>query len=125
MNILCGCIEQMLEYYKDWVKKENIGKLTKKWYRGTVLGDWRKNLQAINRYTTLVQNVNYQTYQAPIYEIQTQIDTEKAMVAYREAMRLYITGGIQELSDRDDMEMVFSYYISGFVKRYSRNSSPL
>ena len=107
MNILCGCIEQMLEYYKDWVKKENIGKLTKKWYRGTVLGDWRKNLQAINRYTTLVQNVNYQTYQAPIYEIQTQIDTEKAMVAYREAMRLYITGGIQELSDRDDMEMVF------------------
>lgn len=107
MNILCGCIEQMLEYYGDWEKKENISKLTKKWYRGTVLGDWRKNLQAINRYTTLVQNVNYQTYQAPIYEIQTQIDTEKAMVAYREAMRLYITDGIQKLSDRDDIEMVY------------------
>lgn len=106
MNILCGCIEQMLEYYKEWEKKENISRFTKKEYRCTVLGDWRKNLQAINRYTTLVQNVNYQTYQAPIYEIQTQIDTEKAMVAYREAMRLYITSGIQMLSGRDGIEMI-------------------
>lgn len=91
MTILCGCVDHMLEYYEKWEKNENINNQTKKWYRGIVLGDWRRNLQAINRYTTLVQNVNYQTYQAPIYEIQTQIDTEKAMVAYREVMELYIT----------------------------------
>ena len=110
MNILCGCIKEMLEYYEEWVKNGDASKDDKKLYRGSVLGDWRKNLQAITRYTTLVQNVNYQTFQAPIYEIQTQIDTEKAMVAYREAMTLYIIDGIhsiQNLYDEDDKEMVF------------------
>lgn len=107
MDILCKCVEQMLESYKNWEKDKNISKSAKKGYRCTVLGDWRKNLQAINRYTTLVQNVNYQTYQAPIYEIQTQIDTEKAMVAYRECMRLYITDGIQKLSKGEVEEMVY------------------
>ncbi|MBD5487167.1 MAG: hypothetical protein HDR18_16905, partial [Lachnospiraceae bacterium] len=114
MNILCGCIEHMLDYYRDWEKKENVRNHDKKLYRGSVLRDWRKNLQAVNRYTTLVQNVNYQTFQAPIYEIQTQIDTEKAMVAYREAMTLYITDGIRKLFDEeheedenDKIEMVF------------------
>lgn len=107
MNILCGCINETLDYYEKWEKEGDANKDSKKWYRGIILGDWRKNLQAINRYTTLVQNVNYQTYQAPIYEIQTQIDTEKAMVAYREAMTLYIIDGIQEIYDEDDKEMVF------------------
>ena len=107
MNILCGCINETLDYYEKWEKNGDANKDNKKWYRGIILGDWRMNLQAITRYTTLVQNVNYQTYQAPIYEIQTQIDTEKAMVAYREAMTLYIIDGIRKLYDEDDKEMVF------------------
>lgn len=101
MSILCECIKWMLDDYKEWEKNPNIGRTKKKRYRRIVLEDWRVNLQAINRYTTLTQNVNYQTYQAPIYEIQTQIDTEKALVAYREAMELYIDGAIRERRERE------------------------
>lgn len=110
MRILCGCIEHMMKHYIKWTdnKKLTIEEEDKKWYRGIVLVDWRNNLQAINRYTTLVQNVNYQTYQSPIYEIQTQIDTEKAMVAYREAMELYISNAVSVMSDGENTSsMVF------------------
>ncbi len=112
MDILCECIRQMMDYYKKWVETAGKSETRKKWYRGIVLKDWRENLNAINRYTTLVQSVNYQTYQSPSYEIQTQIDTEKAMVAYREAMELYITDGIiwngkREGEGESDASMVF------------------
>lgn len=86
MRILCDCLERWIEKYyeeKDLEKKQQL--------RVAVLYQWRVGIQAINQYTRLVQNVNYQTYQSPVYEIQTQIDTEKAMVAYREAMEQYIT----------------------------------
>ncbi|MCM1415862.1 MAG: hypothetical protein NC430_08050 [bacterium] len=91
MDVLCGCICEMMENYKNWVASGVRDEFGKKRYRRAILSGWRENLNAINRYTTLVQNVNYQTYQSPSYEIQTQIDAEKEMVAYREAMELYIT----------------------------------
>lgn len=87
MRILCGCIENRLKYCKS----NKISEIDKEIIRENILKNWRVNLQAINQYTRLVQNVNYQTYQSPIYEIQTQIDTEKAMVAYREAMEHHMT----------------------------------
>lgn len=97
MDVLCQCIQEMMRNYQRWVKEEAREESDKKRYRGIILGDWRENLNAINRYTTLVQNVNYQTYQSPSYEIQTQIDAEKEMVAYREAMELYITNATDVL----------------------------
>lgn len=97
MDVLCSSIQEMMGIYDKWVRDGNKSEFNKKKYRGTILGNWRENLNAINRYTTLVQNVNYQTYQSPSYEIQTQIDAEKEMVAYREAMELYITDGMESL----------------------------
>lgn len=87
MEVLCGCIKQWMECYKQIAAVEEE---QKKRLREKVLVNWRVNLQSINQYTRLLQNVNYQTYQSPIYEIQTQIDTEKIMVAYREAMGIYL-----------------------------------
>lgn len=98
MDVLCNCIQEMVGNYEKWTNDGTRKESDKKWYRKTILGDWRENLNAINRYTTLVQNVNYQTYQSPNYEIQTQIDAEKEMVAYREAMELYITDAKETLS---------------------------
>lgn len=97
MDVLCQCIKEMMNNYQRWVQEKAREESDKKRYRGIILGDWRENLNAINRYTTLVQNVNYQTYQSPSYEIQTQIDAEKEMVAYREAMELYITNATDVL----------------------------
>lgn len=104
MDVLCRCIQDMVENYAGWDGKDRE-ESDKKRYRGIILKNWRENLNAINRYTTLVQNVNYQTYQSPSYEIQTQIDAEKEMVAYREAMELYITNATEALkAERRDEE---------------------
>lgn len=86
MNILCKNLNQWMKYIKEC----NAGEIEKKNLRLRMLESWRVNLQAINQYTKLVQNVNYQTYQSPIYEIQTQIDTEKTLIAYRELMQNYM-----------------------------------
>lgn len=99
MDVLCRCIREMMRNYVIWTRSAIRDENYKKWYRGIILGDWRENLNAINRYTTLVQHVNYQTYQSPSYEIQTQIDAEKEMVAYREAMELYITDAMTTLAE--------------------------
>lgn len=53
------------------------------------LDDLRLNVDAINRFYTFLQNVNAQTWQAPLYEIQTQLDAEKLMIAYREFLHEY------------------------------------
>ena len=46
-------------------------------------------ISAINRYYKFLQNVNAQTWQSPLYEIQTQLDAEKMMIAYREFLYEY------------------------------------
>ncbi|MCH5339939.1 MAG: hypothetical protein J1E01_00595 [Acetatifactor sp.] len=93
MSILCECIMRSMEKYKylcDNSKDNSFDEDEKRRYQIRLLRDWRSSIQAINQYTRLVQNINYQTYQSPIYELQTQIDTAKTMVAYREAMRTYM-----------------------------------
>ena len=97
MKVMCDCIlSEMQEYGSIPNEKE------KRDFRINLLGSWRESVQAINRYTRLVQNVNYQTYQSPVYEIQTQIDAEKMMVAYREAMRVYVQGFVKHSGDAVD-----------------------
>ncbi len=89
IEILCGCINRSMEKYEVSCKDENWKREKGMQYRSRLLKDWRINIQAINQYTRLIQNINYQTYQSPIYELQTQIDTEKVIVAYKEAMKLF------------------------------------
>lgn len=97
MKVMCDCILSEMEEY-DSIQNEK----KKRDFRINLLGSWRESVQAINRYTRLVQNVNYQTYQSPVYEIQTQIDAEKMMVAYREAMRVYVQGLVKHSRDAGD-----------------------
>lgn len=101
MKVMCDCIESEMQEYDSLPNEEE-----KKDFRINLLGSWRESIQAINRYTRLVQNVNYQTYQSPVYEIQTQIDAEKMMVAYREAMRVYVQGFLELFKDTDRFEPI-------------------
>lgn len=100
MNILCECFNTEMGN-----SRKTSDESRRKEMRIKILKNWRINLEAINQYTRLVQNVNYQTYQSPVYEIQTQLDTEKAMVAYREAMEVYLSA--YQKSDIDRKEKIF------------------
>ncbi len=95
MDVLCECLEVCLEEYES-IRQKSSGEVENRVYRQRLLKDWRINIQALNQYTRLVQNINYQTYQSPIYEIQTQIDTEKTMIAYRQAMMSYMDSYIED-----------------------------
>lgn len=96
MNVLCECLEVCLNEYKGFSEDKSRSEIKNRIYRQRLLQDWRINIQALNQYTRLVQNINYQTYQSPIYEIQTQIDTEKTMIAYRQAMMSYMDSYIED-----------------------------
>lgn len=107
MEVLCDNLDTWMGHIKECNEDES----EKKELRYRLLKNWRLNLQAINQYTKLVQNVNYQTYQSPIYEMQTQIDTEKTLVAYREAMerylQLYVKSNIGGDNSRDEIYPIF------------------
>lgn len=90
MEVLCACIREEMSAYAVLQDEEK-----KKELRIHILSSWRLSLQAISKYTRLVQNVNYQTYQSPLYEMQTQVDMEKVMTAYRETMRMYVQAHIE------------------------------
>lgn len=53
------------------------------------LQDMRLVIDAVNQYYKFLQNVNIHTWQSPLYEIQTQLDAEKMMIAYREFLYEY------------------------------------
>ena len=72
----------------------------KKSMREQFLGDLRITVEAINQYYKFLQNVNAQTWQAPLYEIQTQIDAEKLMIAYREVLYEYFYEYQRQYTDR-------------------------
>lgn len=54
------------------------------------LQDMRAVIDAVNQYYKFLQNVNMHTWQSPLYEIQTQLDAEKMMIAYREFLYDYL-----------------------------------
>lgn len=90
IDVLCKNVTHKIEYYLEKIQSTSVSEEEKRKIRVNILKNWRVCLQAVNQYTKLVQNVNYQTYQAPVYELQTQIDTEKTMVAYREMIENYM-----------------------------------
>jgi len=95
MEVLCDCLEVSLKEYESIIGEGSQDETENRTHRLRLLKDWRISIQALNQYTRLVQNINYQTYQSPIYEIQTQIDTEKTMIAYRQAMMSYLDSYIE------------------------------
>lgn len=84
LNVTFKCIDSWLQSY-EMLESE----IEKKQEREHFLEDLRLNVDAINRFYTFLQNVNAQTWQSPLYEIQTQLDTEKMMIAYREFLHGY------------------------------------
>lgn len=87
LRVIFECIKCWKKSYDD-IKEEN----NKKYEREQFLGDLRLATEAVNQYYKFIQNVNAQTWQAPLYEIQTQLDAEKMMIAYREFLYEYFCG---------------------------------
>lgn len=83
-QILVSDLQVVFQNIKDWKvfyeKQEDSN--VKKLEREHFLSDLRVAVEAINQYYKFLQNVNAQTWQSPIYEIQTQLDSEKMMIAY-------------------------------------------
>lgn len=110
MDTLCNCINLEMQNYANI--SDNITSEEKlKKYRYRLLIHWRANIQSINQYTRLIQNVNYQTFQSPVYEIQTQISTEKIMVAYREVMEKYLLLYTKSMEHDKELRDIISAYI--------------
>lgn len=84
LKILFDNIDKWKEMYEAIQDSES-----RKMERVHFLEDLRLATEAINQYYKFLQNVNAQTWQAPLYEIQTQLDAEKMMVAYREFLYEY------------------------------------
>lgn len=90
-QLLISDLEVAFSYITKW--KESYDKCVQesdqKAMRVQFLNDIRLITDAINQYYKLLQNVNAQTWQSPLYEIQTQLDSEKMMIAYREFLYEY------------------------------------
>ncbi len=90
-QILISDLEVTFDYIQRW--KENYDlchdREECKDLRIHFLNDLRLLIDAIDQYYKFLQNVNAQTRQAPLYEIQTQLDAEKMMIAYREFLYGY------------------------------------
>lgn len=84
LRVVFECINDWKDFYKN-LKDET----QKKEEREHFLDDLRLATEAINQYYKFLQNVNAQTWQSPLYEIQTQLDAEKMMIAYREFLYEY------------------------------------
>ena len=69
--------------------KELKDDVSRKHKRAHFLQDMRLVIDAVNQYYKFLQNVNMHTWQSPLYEIQTQLDAEKMMIAYREFLYDY------------------------------------
>lgn len=89
--ILISDLGVVLDSIGDWEKfyKKLNNRDEKKLEREHFLSDLRVATEAISQYYKFLQNVNAQTWQSPIYEIQTQLDAEKMMIAYREFLYEY------------------------------------
>lgn len=85
LQVLFECVDK---WHRKYCTLEDTD--TKKKERVHFLEDLRMVVEAINNFYKFIQNVNAQTWQAPVYEIQTQLDAEKMMIAYREVIFQYM-----------------------------------
>ncbi|MDE5931411.1 MAG: hypothetical protein K2H40_02870, partial [Lachnospiraceae bacterium] len=69
LKVVFECIREWKESYDELEDKVDRKQLREKFFQ-----DLRLDIDAINQYYKFLQNVNAQTWQAPLYEIQTQLD---------------------------------------------------
>lgn len=86
LKVIFKCINEWKISYEKLEDKVACKQSREKFFQ-----DLRLDIDAINQYYKFLQNVNAQTWQAPLYEIQTQLDAEKMMVAYRELLYEYFS----------------------------------
>lgn len=84
LQVTFDYIERWKDSYEHCSNREEC-----KYLRMHFLNDLRLIIDAIDQYYKFLQNVNAQTRQSPLYEIQTQLDAEKMMIAYREFLYEY------------------------------------
>lgn len=83
-----------IEYYREIMRSESskMRQGKREEVQGYFLDSFRDSVEAINHYVRFIQSMNQQTFQAPVYEIQTRVDAEKLFVAYLEFMKEYLNG---------------------------------
>lgn len=86
LKVIFKCINEWKQSYQKLKDKVNRKQAREKFFQ-----DLRLDIDAVNQYYKFLQNVNAQTWQAPLYEIQTQLDAEKMMIAYRELLYEYFS----------------------------------
>lgn len=97
LRVVFASIEKWEESYKECHSTEEC-----KNKRVHFLEDLRLVTDAVNQYYKFLQNVNAQTWQSPLYEIQTQLDAEKMMIAYREFLYEYFYCYKEDYENSDD-----------------------
>lgn len=84
LRVIFACVDSWKDAYDKCQDTSTCKEM-----RVHFLEDLRFATDAINQYYKFLQNVNAQTWQSPLYEIQTQLDAEKMMIAYREFLYEY------------------------------------
>lgn len=102
LRVTFDAIEEWKKSYKDC---KDIAE--RKEMRQLFLENLRLITDAVNQYYKFLQNVNSQTLQSPLYEIQTQLDAEKMMIAYREFLFEYFRHYKMSYEASDDKRTMF------------------
>lgn len=91
-QILVSDLEVVFAGIDAWKESYEVetNRAERKAMRVKFIEEIRLVTEALNQYYKFLQNVNAQTWQAPLYEIQTQLDAEKMMIAYREFLYQYL-----------------------------------
>lgn len=108
-QILVSDLNAAFEAIEQWKKSYEKCKdfRDQKHMREVFLENLRLITEAINQYYKFLQNVNSQTWQSPLYEIQTQLDAEKMMIAYREFFYEYLYHYKMSYATCEDRRPVF------------------
>lgn len=105
LTVVFECIKEWKMYYDKFENKVDCKQLREKFFQ-----DLRLDIDVINQYYKFLQNVNAQTWQAPLYEIQTQLDAEKMMVAYREFLYEYFSVYRNYFEEKNSVDERHKFY---------------
>lgn len=102
MENLCESINNYMGTYQ---KIDSVPEDRRRKFRLNLLQNWRENILAIDCYSRLIHNVNGRNCRGSVFDAQTQVNAEKLLVAYREAMWVYYRG-YDEISAAGDQAKI-------------------
>lgn len=105
LKVIFKCINEWTQSYEKLDDKVDRKQSREKFFQ-----DLRLDIDAVNQYYKFLQNVNAQTWQAPLYEIQTQLDAEKMMIAYRELLYEYFSEYRNYCREKDRKDERHKFY---------------